>query len=74
MERHAVLSWLRSWSYLDSKELVDVNWSDNDFEGQSALRSSIEVHMRGRLRDISATLRKGHIMGVPFFIVNVQIS
>jgi hypothetical protein len=74
MERNAVSSWLRSWLYLDSKELVDVNWSDNDFEGQSALMSSIETHMRGRLRDISATLRKGHIMGVPFFIVNVQIS
>jgi hypothetical protein len=70
-ERHAVLSWLRSWLYLDSEELVDVDWSDNDFEGQSALMSSI--YMRGTLRDISATLRKGHIMGVPFFIVNVQI-
>ena len=69
-ERHAVLSWLRSWSDLDSEELVDVIWSENDFEGQSALVSSFAKE--GAFRGIRATLRKGHLMGVPFFIVNVQ--
>jgi hypothetical protein len=60
--------WLQKW---ESKTFVDVNWLEEDFEDQS---NTIFLDKRkGLLQGIRATLRRGNIMGVPFFVVNVRI-
>ena len=58
--------WLQDWG---CPTFFDMNWSTEDLERRSAMVSSFRTD--GPLRGIRATLRRGHIMGVPFFIVNV---
>jgi hypothetical protein len=60
--------WLRGW---ESKTSINMNWSKEDLKSESALVSSFRKE--GSLRGIRATLRKGQIMGVPFFIANFKV-
>jgi hypothetical protein len=61
-------SWLQDW---ESETLIYREWSDEEFEDCSD--TTVYFRRKSLLQGIQATLRKGHIMGVPFFIGNVQI-
>lgn len=61
--------WLQKW---ESNNSIDMSWSEEDFvKNQSSAIAWGKG--KGPLQELRATIRRGHIMGVPFFVVNVRI-
>jgi hypothetical protein len=48
---------------------MDMEWSQNS---KNQIDPILLFRGEGMLKGIRAALRKGHIMGVPFFVLNVQ--
>lgn len=66
--------WLQNWESetdFNETEIAYRNWLEDEVEDWSGTVFFLEI--KGLLRGIRATLRKGHIMGVPFFVSNVRI-
>ena len=60
-------SWLYDWK--SEPEIEDMELSEKDCQANHVLRFKRE----GPLKGIKAGLRKGHIMGVPFWVLDVQV-
>jgi hypothetical protein len=58
--------WLRDGQ---SDPRMDMEWSQNS---KNQIDPILLFRGEGMLKGIRAALRKGHIMGVPFFVLNVQ--
>lgn len=66
--------WLHNWESEDDFgefSAGNIKWSADDFENRSD--TTFCLRRKGILKEIRAKLRKGHIMGVPFFVSNVWI-
>jgi hypothetical protein len=53
----------------ESEPSIDMEWSEEDYQ----VDPELWFRRKGLLQGVRAALRKGHIMGVPFFVLNIQV-